>query len=74
MRVACNRLRRPLTRWQLARRFGAYEDDKTNAWRRRAGKGQAIAAPSVFAAELDRGLSASASTRASTAVRGTTGE
>ena len=29
---------------------------------------------SVFAAELDRGLSASTSTRASTAVRGATGE
>jgi hypothetical protein len=48
--------------------------DETNAWRRGAGKGHSIAGASVFAAELDRGLSASASTRASTAVRGTTGE
>jgi hypothetical protein len=34
-----------LTRWPLTRRFGACEDDETNAWRRGAGKGHAIAAP-----------------------------
>jgi hypothetical protein len=38
------------------------------------GDGSLDRGASVFAAELDRGLSASASTRASTAVRGTTGE
>jgi hypothetical protein len=52
----------------------AYEDDETKRLAARSGEGSRARGASVFAAELERGLSASATTRASTAVRGTTGE
>ena len=59
---------------QAALRCSGAENNETNAGRRGLGEGSRDRGASVSAGELDRGLSASAPARASTAVRGTAGE